>query len=188
MPAKNMFGEDRLAMVDAIFAEQDQALIERLRAQADAKATREELAAISGITDEGLLTKLTDLGISAGTLRALQMIPLIEVAWADGKVDPPERDAILKSAAEHGIETGTDEFALLEGWLGERPADRLLETWVQYTQDICSTLDPGERDTLKHELLDRAQEVAESAGGLLGLGRKISAAEQEMLDRLAAAF
>jgi hypothetical protein len=188
MPVKNTFGEDRSAMVDAIFAEQDRRLVERMRANAVRQATKKELRQVSGIRDDGLLDKLIDLEITPGTFTALAMIPLIEVAWADGKMDPPEKEAILKAADEHGIKTGTDEHDLLEGWLEKSPGEQMLTTWTQYIRDITSTLEPEQKANLKRELLDGARRIAESAGGFLGLTSKISRPEQAMLDRLAEAF
>jgi len=38
------------------------------------------------------------------TVLALQLVPLAAVAWADGKIEPREREAVLKAAAAQGIE------------------------------------------------------------------------------------
>jgi uncharacterized tellurite resistance protein B-like protein len=188
MPAPNTFADDRSAMVNAFFAEQDATLVERLRARVQERATKDALQHASGIQDEALLQKLMDLDINARTLALLQFIPLIEVAWADGRMDPPERKAILRAAADDGLVGDTDARELLEGWLDRRPTPELLSTWMQYTRDISSTLDQAEREKLMHALLDRARGVAESAGGFLGMGTKVSKEEEDMLDRLAEAF
>jgi hypothetical protein len=188
MPAPNTFGDDRSEMVDAFFAEQDAALVGRLRARAQERATKDALRDASGIQDEGLLQKLMDLEINAGTFALLQFIPLIEVGWADGRMDPPERKAILQAAEDDGLITDADARAMLEGWLDRRPTPELLSTWMQYTRDIASTLGDDDREKLKHVLLDRARGVAESAGGFLGMGNKVSKEEEAMLDRLAEAF
>jgi hypothetical protein len=188
MPAKNIFGQDREAMIDAIFAEQDQKLVEQMRQRAREKATKEALAETSGITDETLLDKLIELEINPGTFRALALIPLIEVAWADNRMEPEEREAILRAANESGIVTGSEGYQLLENWLNTRPPESLLETWMRYTSSIASTLDEKQKQELKDELLGKARDVAAAAGGFLGLTSKISAVEQTMLDRLAEVF
>ena len=41
---------------------------------------------------------------------------------------------------------------------------------------------------LKEDVIGRVRQVASAAGGFLGLGRRISAAEQEVLDRLEQSF
>ena len=188
MPAPNAYGEDRVAMVDALFAEQDAALIAKLKEKSaknkDAQALRER----SGIKDDGLIQRLLELEITAGTFTAMQMIPLIEVAWADGKMEAKEREAVLNAAAQHGISPGTPEQQLLAGWLDRKPTDTLLETWMQYTREIAEQLEPGERETLRHRLLDDARAVAEAAGGFLGMGSKISKEEEAMLKNLAGVF
>jgi hypothetical protein len=49
-------------------------------------------------------------------------------------------------------------------------------------------LESQEIEKVRHELLDRARTVAEAAGGFLGFGEKISAAERSVLDDLRQAF
>jgi hypothetical protein len=60
--------------------------------------------------------------------------------------------------------------------------------WTQYVKALSENLDTAERNTLRHDVIGRAREVAEAAGGFLGMGSKISQAEQKMLERLESAF
>ena len=53
---------------------------------------------------------------------------------------------------------------------------------------LGEVLSEQEKKELRDDLLQRAREVAESAGGILGFGGKISKQEQKVLDELAAAF
>ena len=88
---------------DAFFLKQDQKLIEELRKM---KAMEESISALreaSSIQDEKILEKLVELDIHAEMVAALAAVPLIEVAWADGRVDPDEMEAILKAADGSGI-------------------------------------------------------------------------------------
>ena len=48
--------------------------------------SREALAAATGFTDEALLNELIDSGITATTLVALAMVPLVMVAWSDADI------------------------------------------------------------------------------------------------------
>ena len=80
----------------------------------------------SGITDEATLRRLAGLGIRAETLAALTMIPIVEVAWADGEMDERERDAILGGAESVGIEPGSPSYGLLRIWTEDAPAPDLL--------------------------------------------------------------
>jgi hypothetical protein len=99
-----------------------------------------------------------------------------------------EREAIIAAADAAGVKPHDGRYPLLELWLAKRPGRDLLEAWKHYIKDVCERLSPEEKDHLKHDLLDRAREVAAAAGGVLGLGNKISAAEQKMLDDLEKAF
>jgi hypothetical protein len=53
---------------------------------------------------------------------------------------------------------------------------------------LVATLDADAGNALKAELLGRARAVAESAGGVLGLGNRISKAEQARMTALEQAF
>jgi hypothetical protein len=116
------------------------------------------------------------------------MIPLVEVAWADGEVDEKERRAILSAAEKKGIKKGGVEHDVLERWLVRKPDPKLLETWIDYTRALCERMQPAGRVALKNDLLGRARGIAEAAGGFLGLGNKVSDAEASMLHQLETAF
>jgi hypothetical protein len=53
---------------------------------------------------------------------------------------------------------------------------------------VNKQLEPHERKRVRDALLQRARAVAEASGGFLGLGPRISASEQRVLDRIAEAF
>src|SRR5713226_8693532 len=89
-----LFGDRRKALEEAFFAKQNERVKQQLRAKQEGQARREALAAASGIRDEGVLDKLVSLGLGAETLAVLSLVPLVEVAWADGTIDAKERAAI----------------------------------------------------------------------------------------------
>jgi hypothetical protein len=180
---------DRAARLleEAFFLEQDRILIERLRAMKQLAETKEALAAVSGITNDVILSRLVELDVKPEIVAALATVPLIEVAWADGTIDPEERDAVLAHANAQGISPGSTEHDLLECWLTHRPEPKLLEAWQTYVKGLCEILGAEERVLLKEELMHATKTTAQAAGGFLGLGR-ISRLEQEMLETLAASF
>jgi len=172
---------------EAFFLEQDKILIERQRAMKKMAETKEALAAASGISNDVVLTRLVELDVRPEVVAALATVPLVEVAWADGKIDPEERAVVLRHANAQGISPGSLEHDLLEAWLTHRPEPKLFEAWQAYIKGLCERLSADERELLKQELLHSARETAEAAGGILGLGR-VSGEEREMLERLAASF
>lgn len=175
------------ALEESFFLEQDRVLIERLRAMKKMAETREALAAASGITDDAVLAKLVALDVRPEIVAALAAVPLVEVAWADGRVDEAERAAVLAHADAQGIRAGSIERELLERWLTHRPAPTLLDAWRTYMAGLCAQLTPEERARLKEQLLRSTRATAEAAGGFLGIG-KVSGAERRVLDALAASF
>ncbi|MCX8071699.1 MAG: hypothetical protein N3C12_04535 [Candidatus Binatia bacterium] len=190
MPGKDesLLAERRQALEEEFFRRREQALIEKLREQEQRRQWIEELSAASGIRDQEVLEKLVDLGIQPRTLAPLALVPLVEVAWADGSIARQEREAIIAAARQAGLESGSAGFALLESWLQERPEPQLRKVWQEYVRALCASLDQPARERLRMEVMGRARAVAEAAGGILGLGRKVSQAEEEVLRELEAAF
>lgn len=175
------------ALEDAFFLERDRVLMEKLQAMKRMAETKEALSAASGITNDAVLSRLVQLNVKPETVAALAAVPLVEVAWADGRIDEGERAAVLAHADAQGIRAGSLERELLEQWLLHRPEPRLLEAWRTYVQGLCERLDPAERTQLREALLRGTRSTAQAAGGFLGMGR-VSAAEQRMMDLLAASF
>ncbi|MEE8451848.1 MAG: hypothetical protein V3R99_08035, partial [Thermoguttaceae bacterium] len=68
------------------------------------------------------------------------------------------------------------------------PDAQLLAAWKDYVATLSQTLGESAKVALKADLLGRARAVAETAGGLLGFGNKVSKSEQDALDELEEAF
>lgn len=172
---------------DRFFAQRDVELLEKLRQRRYEEVTVEELGHASGITDKALLANLAKLKITPQTLAALSVVPLIDVAWADGSIAPEEREAVLKAAVESGMPKDGPGYRQLETWLTTRPDERLLDVWADYVATLSKHLDPKDYHHVRDNLLARAKNVAQAAGGYLGYG-SISPSEHKVLDKLAAAF
>jgi hypothetical protein len=186
--SEEFLGDRRKALEEEFFAKQNQRLLQQLGATMAAKAKREALAAASGITNAAVLEQLVAADLSGETLAALSLVPLVEVAWADGNLDDKERSALLKAAEQAGLSPDSASYQLFDEWLRERPSRRLLAAWKAYVTALSSTLDAQAKQALRQDLLGRARAVAEAAGGFLGLGRRISSAEQAVLTELEQAF
>jgi hypothetical protein len=175
-------------LVDAFFYEQDQQLRKAFRERLQKMDRRAQLAQVSGIHDEAVLDRFIELDLSPETLAAIEVVPLVFIAWADGKVQAEEREAIIAAAKAAGIEPQDGRYPLLEHWLNKRPSAAMLDAWRHYITGLCQRLDRQEIEKLKHDVLDLARTVAQAAGGFLGFGNKIAAAESAVLSDLEQAF
>ncbi len=179
--------ESGQSLEDAFFRKRDAELIAQHRKLEKIKCTRKALAEISGIHNAKVLDKLIELEVSPQILSSMAVVPLIEVAWADGKVDAEERRALLAAAESKGVAKCSVDHALLENWLQHRPPAKLLDAWMHYISGLCEIMSREERRAFQHDLLGRARKVAEASGGLLGMA-KVSDKEQAVLKKMESAF
>ena len=176
------------ALEEQFFAKQSEELKRRLREKQDRAETAASLSEVSGITQRDVVERLVVLGIRAGTWAAVSLVPLVEVAWANGKVEENERRAVLSAAEANGVTPGSEAHEMLESWLRHRPDAGLLQTWGEYIVALTASLPPAQLSAVRNEILGRAKHVAESAGGFLGLGNKVSPEERVVLEQLEKAF
>ncbi len=59
--------------------------------------------------------------------------------------------------------------------------------WAAYSRGLAGTLDPTQRAQLREQIVGMARQVAESAGGFLGVG-KIGKEEEAALASIQAVF
>jgi hypothetical protein len=176
------------AFEEEFFQKQERKLVEKLRQTLEKKQTREELEQVTGISDPAVLDTLMAMNLARDTFAAFALYPLVEIAWADGSVDERERQAFLKAAAEHGLAPGSPAHVALEGFLKSKPSEDARKAWRAWAAELDRTLDAAERRKVREGLVKRARAVAEASGGILGLGSKISANEQLVLDAIERAF
>ena len=140
------------------------------------------------VDDDALIDHLIELGLEPETVLALQLVPLAAIAWADGKIEPREREAVLKASAAQGVGPESVAGQLLDRWLMTRPGAELVDAWKRQMRALWPSLSPKERDEIRKSAIERARSVAEAAGGFLGLTSKISPEEKAVLDDLAQAL
>jgi hypothetical protein len=170
------------------FRKEDQKLIDQYRALQKMKETQAELAKVSGIRNEAILKKLVELKVRPETLVSLSLVPLVEIAWADGHVDAREKSAILKAVDQLRKALGIMNHGLLEQWLKQRPSPQLLEAWMQYMRGLCEQLSREEIAALKEEFIKQGRAIADASGGFLHLTGNISKSESNLLQKLESVF
>lgn len=181
------FDERRKALEDAFFRDLEKKQLAALRDAQKTRESRELMRDTVGIENDAVLDKLLELGLTADTAVAITLVPLVAVAWADGTVHEKERAAVLRAAAENGIEADNPAHDILEGWLQRQPPDALLDAWSAYTHALVEQLPASERAALRDLLVERARHIASAAGGFLGV-KSISAAEEARLADIAKPF
>ena len=175
------------ALEDEFFYRVDKKLGEEMRAKMAAEAQKQALASACGLLDDRLLETLVAAKITAESLVALTLVPLVRVAWVDGKMDEREREAVLAAAHENECPRGSAGHTLLQRWLNEQPPESLFETWQEYTRALCANLPDSSRDELRQQIVQNVRNVAEAAGGILGIHR-ISSKEEAVLKEIEAVF
>ena len=176
------------ALENEFFRRQDESQRLRLREKEELGERRAALKQIAVVTDDATIDRILDLGITAETWAAVSLVPLVEVAWANGQIEEAERRSVLAAAEANGVTPGSASYEILDDWLAHRPDGRLMEAWSAYIATLGAELSPGEKHALRDELMGRARHVAEAAGGFLGLGNKVSSEERVVLEELEKAF
>ena len=184
--AQPIFKETRL-LEDAFFTKRDAELIGEMRRREAEQNRKKALAEVSGITDDDILDQLVRHDIHPETLAAFSLVPIIEVAWSDGEIQPAEREVLLQAIEEAGVPRDCVGYKLMEEWLDRRPEPKLMNLWEDYTRALMNTLPADVGKRIQQTVLNHARTVAEAAGGFLGFGR-ISNQEEKMLHALEAAF
>lgn len=176
------------ALEDMFFQKHNEELKQKLRDKQNRDKLEAELSRIKVFANDDTLDRMIELGLTIDTWTAVSLVPLVEVAWASGAVEPQEHRAVMTAAEANGVVSGSPSHQLLTGWLENKPDPLLLETWTGYVKQLYSQIPPAEQRALRDELLGRARNVAEAAGGFLGLGNKVSPAEEAVLAELGKAF
>jgi hypothetical protein len=166
------------------FRRKDRELLEKMRAAAAADQTRKELGTATGIEDPALLQELESLGFTPGTIALLPLVPVLQVAWAEGGVSAAERAMIVNLARQRGVQGGSAADAILTEWLDTRPAE---DTFRKASRLIAAMLDQpaaGGQQLSADELIRYCEQIASASGGLFGIG-KVSAEERAALEQIA---
>jgi hypothetical protein len=133
--------------------------------------------------DEAIIEALHSLGIDRASYKVIALLPLVDMAWADGRVQEEERRLILRYAADHG-RLGGEGLRVLENWLAFEPSAEtkmrgraIVAALLQRKEGFGHTLMGG------HDLdvLEMCEAVAKAAGKLFGVVSVVTPAERKAL-------
>ncbi len=169
------------------FRRQDRELIERMRKAAAEKAARGPLEAETGIHDPELLRDIAALGFTAETVSLLPLVPILQVAWAEGGVSPAERKLILDVARHRGIAEGSPADKQLAEWLAKKPSADVFTRADRLVAAMLAAHAGPAHDLTAEDLLKYCESIAHASGGilggLLGLG-KVTHAERAAIEEV----
>ncbi len=186
--SNDAFDDRRRALEEEFFKKQNEALLKKLNDDVSRASSKEDIARLTGISNETVLNTLAEMKLGSAATLVMSMYPLVEVAWADGVLDPHERKVALEQASNVGIKAGSEAAVFLARWLDEQPEFAWHALWADYVRELSKKLTTESRELLKNEVLGRARLVAEASGGVLGLGFNVSPAEKRVLEKLERAF
>lgn len=187
-----MANDDALAgrkrdLEEEYFRKQDEELIERLRKAAAEDSARRELGERSGLTDPDLLRDLDALGFTPETVSLLPLLPILQVAWAEGGISPAERRLILDVARNRGIVEGSLADHQLAEWLAARPSAAVFSRAGRLINAMLAAGSAEMHDLTADDLVKYCESIAAASGGILGIG-KVSAQERAALAQVQAAL
>jgi hypothetical protein len=179
------FAKRGRALEEEYFRKKDRELIEKIRQAAATEQARQDLGRKAGFDDPELLQELGDLGFTPDTVGLLPLVPVIQIAWAEGGITKAERDLILRLARSRGIEAGSPADLQLTEWITNQPSEAV---FARARRLIRAMFDPGSApagDLTADDLVKYSEEIASASGGFLGIGR-ISAEERALLSGIVA--
>ena len=187
---KGFMSDREKALEEGYFRQQDARLLEQLRRGASldeiAVALRDKL----DVDNPELLSRARAEGITAETAPAFFLAPLVQVAWAEGKVGKHERETVLRLAHDRGVAGGTPAHDQLVSWLAKRPSDVLFEAALDVIRAGFDVLPHAEREERIERIVHACREVAQGSGSeiarLLGLGDGVSGSEESVMGSIEA--
>lgn len=133
-----------------------------------------------------LVESLTELGFTPGNYRVLMLLPLVYVAWADGKMEDVEIERI-DEIAKHQFFLKEDGMKILDGWLTEQPTE---EYFQQGFEDLFLLAQIEEGEPLVHpeelqSLLGHAEAIARATANAFDAPTAVTKEEEVALKQIA---
>ena len=147
-----------------------------------------QVAAALNLPDPKLAERMLLLGFDAETASVLYLLPLIQVAWANGSVSRAERAKIMRILRLREIPQGCRAWQLCESLLLSRPTEAFLQNSRQLLQAVLKSKGRAVEAQVERELIAMCLDVAEVSGGIFGFGGRVSGAEEEAIRAITATF
>ena len=129
---------------------------------------------------------LAQLGITPANAAVLHLVPLFQVAWADGAIQRAELALLEQAAAETGITPGTPAHAAFLELVKAPPSRSYYDAALIYTRLLLAALPEAEANAARGNLQTLAGHMARAAGGLFGIISKVDDDERAALRQISA--
>ena len=182
MPEDNPLSDRGRGLEEDYFRKRDRELVEKMRKASAAEEARRAMESQVGL-DPALLKELEELGFTPETVALLPLMPLVQMAWAEGGVSDAERKLIVQLARARGMAEGSAANRQLSTWLSSRPSN---DVFARATRLIRAMLDNPVTDhgLTADDLVKYAENIAAASGGIFGINR-ISGEERTLLNNIA---
>ena len=180
MTDRDAFAERGRSLEEEYFHRKEREVIEKMRVRAAADEQRRRLGQETGVANDDVLRDLQDLGYTPETVMLLHLVPLIQIAWAEGGVTQQERGLIVKAARSRGITAGSPADQQLDLWLAQRPSSELFEKTLRAIRTILQAQPDDVRAASEKDLLSLASAIATASGGIVGF-HAVSDEERQIL-------
>jgi hypothetical protein len=183
MPENSPVGDRARGFEEDYFRKRDRELIEKMRQASAAESARREMGEQTGLGDADL-RDLQALGFTADTVVLLPLVPLVQVAWAEGGVSEAERRLIVQLARARGIAEGSPADRTLADWLSNRPAPQVFDNAGRLIRAMLDGTSAPAQGLSANDLIGHCERIAAASGGILGLNR-VSSEERALLTSIA---
>jgi len=138
------------------------------------------------MNDVDLIAALARLGIDKENYRIITLLPLIQVAWADGRVQRAEKDIILRKAVQYQIPDSGRK--ILDQLLQSKPPPEYFEQARAALLALVNRQGSGMEVDTQVTIIEMCENVARSAGGLFGVFDTVDERERVVIREVAEAM
>ena len=184
MSDKDAFRERERGLEESYFQKRERELIEKQREKVALERARQKLYEKTVITNDEIIEALEDLGYNHETVRLLHLMPVIYIAWADGRMKTKERKMILEVARLAGIAEGSEADARLTSLLETAPSEETWEASFLAIQAVLRVSSSEQTERIRRDVLSYSDDIASLSKGLFGLDLLASGTEKAALERV----
>ena len=150
---EKMFEERRRTQEEEYFHARERSLLDRMHQLAALEAELEGIRSAAGVAADDIAQAVRELGYQPETIPLVYLAPLVQVAWADGRLTAREREDIEAAARARGIEAGSAAHQQLLQWLDAAHPDGRFRGTLQVLRRLLDALPAAERAAAEREVL-----------------------------------